>query len=161
MSRRPLRGFARNSAPACACPELCRRARATGFGPPLSARCPLNRGFTLIEVLVALAVIALAMTALLASGARMARDQQRFEQVSLAAFAADTVLTETRLKEAFPAIGRREGLSAIGHYRFRWEMVIQATPEAAIRRLDLHLYSDPRPADAAAIVSLSGFAGQP
>ena len=121
----------------------------------------VQSGFTLIEALVALAVIALALSALLASGARMARDQQRLEQLSLAAYAADTVLTETRLKEAFPPIGRREGLTAIGRYRFRWEMVIQATPEAAIRRLDLHLYPDPRSAADAAIVSLSAFAGQP
>ncbi|MGE0373705.1 MAG: type II secretion system minor pseudopilin GspI [Gammaproteobacteria bacterium] len=153
MRPRPRSGFVRNWAPAC--------AGATACHPPTSVLRSLRRGFTLIEALVALAVIALAMTALLASGARMARDQQRFEQVSLAAYAADTVLTETRLKEPFPATGRREGLSAIGHYRFRWEMVVQATPEASIRRLDLHVYPDPRPADAAAIVSLSGFAGQP
>lgn len=119
------------------------------------------RAFTLIEVLAALAVIAVAMTALLASSARMAGNQQRLEEISFASWAAETVLTETRLNEPFPATGRRNGQSVIGRYRFRWELVVQATPEPAIRRLDLHLFRHDANADAAAIYTLTGFAGQP
>lgn len=119
------------------------------------------RAFTLIEVLAALAVIAVAMTALLSASARMAGNQLRLEEISFASWAADTVLTETRLNEPFPATGRRTGQSLIGRYRFRWDMVVQATPEPAIRRIDLHLFRIDAKSEAAPIYSLTGFAGQP
>lgn len=120
-----------------------------------------RQGFTLIEILAALAVIAVAMTALLASAAHMANHQRHLEELSFASWAADTVLTETRLREPFPALGRRDGQTEIGHYQFRWDMVVQATPEIAIRRIDLRIYRDQEDARSAPIYNLVGFAGQP
>ncbi len=120
----------------------------------------IGRGFTLIEVLAALAVIALAMTALLASSARLAQQQQQLETLSFASWLADTVMTETRLKEPFPAIGKRDGQGSAGKYRFRWSMVVQATPEPAIRRMDLHVFPADTKNSAAPLYSLVGFAGK-
>ncbi len=125
-----------------------------------SSRQSLTAGFTLIEILVALAVIAIAMTALLASTARMARQQQQLEQLSFAGWLADTAMTETRLRDPFPKPGTREGKGKSGPYEFRWTLVVQATPEPAIRRLDLHVYAVDAAIDSAPVVSLIGFAGQ-
>ena len=120
----------------------------------------IGRGFTLIEVLAALAVIALAMTALLASTARLAQQQQQLETLSFASWLADTVMAETRLKEPFPGIGNRDGQGSAGKYRFRWRMVVQATPEPAIRRVDLHVFPASAQKDSAPLYSLVGFAGK-
>lgn len=119
-----------------------------------------KRGFTLIEVLAAMAVIALAMTALLASTGQLARQQQQLEALSFASWMADTVLAETRLTEPFPAIGERDGEGSEGKYKFRWHMVVQATPEPTIRRLDLHIFAADADQNAAPLYSLTGFAGQ-
>jgi len=117
-------------------------------------------GFTLIEVLVALAVIALAMGALLASTARMAQQQQQIERLSFASWLADTVLTELRLREPFPKAGQREGHGKSGPFEFRWTLVVQTTPEPSIRRMDLHVFPIDAPTDSAPTFSLTGFAGQ-
>jgi general secretion pathway protein I len=119
-----------------------------------------SRGFTLIEVLAALAVIALAMSALLASTARLAQQQQQLEVLSFAGWTADTVLTETRLKEAFPGVGKRDGQASAGPFKFRWSMVIQDTPEPAIRRIDVHVFRAEADQDDAPVYSLVGFAGK-
>jgi general secretion pathway protein I len=119
-----------------------------------------RRGFTLIEVLAALAVIALAMSALLASSAQLARQQQQMESLTFASWMADTVMAETRLNEPFPGIGERDGDGSAGKYRFRWHMVVQATPEPTIRRIDLHVLPFEAGPNAAPLYSLIGFAGQ-
>ncbi len=117
-------------------------------------------GFSLIEVLAALAVIAVAMTALLASTARMAQRQAQLEQLSFASWLADTTMTELRLRESFPRVGKREGQGRAGPYDFKWTLVVQATPEPAIRRMDLHVFPADAKAAAAPSISLVGFAGQ-
>ncbi len=119
-----------------------------------------RRGFTLIEVLAALAVIALAMSALLASTARLAQQQQQLEILSFAGWAADTVLTESRLKERFPNVGKRDGQASAGPFKFRWTMVTQATPEPAMRRIDVHMFRADADQNAAPIYTLVGFAGK-
>lgn len=117
-------------------------------------------GFTLIEVLAAMAVIALAMTALLASSARLAQQQQQLETLTFAGWMADTVMTEARLREPFPAVGKRDGQGSAGHYSFRWTMVVQGTPEPALRRIDLHVFPADAAQNAAPLYSLVGFAGR-
>ncbi len=118
-----------------------------------------HTGFSLIEVLAALAVIAVAMTALLASTARMAQRQAQLEQLSFAGWLADTTMTEFRLREGFPRVGKREGQGRAGPYDFKWTLVVQATPEPSIRRVDLHVFPATAAVDAAPVISLVGFAG--
>ena len=118
-----------------------------------------TRGFTLIEVLAALAVIAIAMTALLTSSAQLAKQQQQLEVLSFASWMADNVLTEAQLKEPYATLGKRDGEGKAGPFQFRWTMVVQATPEPAIRRMDVHIYARPGTPDAAPIYSLTGFSG--
>lgn len=120
-----------------------------------------RRGFSLIEVLVALALVALAITALLASAASLARQSGKLDQLTFANWAGANVLTELQLTEPYPALGQRDGRGELGPYRFEWEIVVQNTPEPGVRRIDVHVFDSPRPADAAALLSLVGFAPEP
>ena len=121
-----------------------------------------HRGFTLIEVLVALALVATAITALLASATLMARQSAQFEQLSFAQWTAANVLTELKLTEPYPSLGQRQGRGSLGPYPFHWSVVVQNTPEPGIRRIDVRVFGgEQASADEAPITSLAGFALEP
>jgi general secretion pathway protein I len=69
-----------------------RRARAQG-------------GFTMIEVLVALAIIGVALAASLRAVGSMAASEQELHRRLLAGWSADNELAQMRLAHVFPDIG--------------------------------------------------------
>ncbi|HRQ66583.1 MAG TPA: type II secretion system minor pseudopilin GspI [Xanthomonadaceae bacterium] len=95
------------------------------------------RGFTLLEVLVALVVLALSLTALVRLSGLEARALADLRERTVAHWVAANVLEETRLAEDWPATGRRSGSARMGGRDWRWELVVQDTEEPAIRRLDV------------------------
>jgi len=119
------------------------------------------RGFTLLEVLVAIAVIALALTALVRTSGLQAEALERERELTLASWVAADALAELRLQEPFPPIGRRAGRAEQGGGDWRWELVVSATQQPAVRRLDLDVYRADAKSDEQPVVTLSGFAGQP
>lgn len=116
-----------------------------------------NRGFTLLEVLVALAVIALTLAALISLAGTQAVGVGHQRERLLAEWVAANVLTELRLREPFPETGVREGRSDMGGENFRWRLSIGATPEPSMRRLELQIL---RGTDASPVSSFTAFAGQ-
>ena len=85
------------------------------------------RGFTLLEVIVALAVIALALLALVRTAGLGAAALAHETDLTFAQFVAANVMSEARLREGAPALGRRDGIATMGPREFKWELVVQAT----------------------------------
>lgn len=85
------------------------------------------RGFTLIEVLVALVIVALGVGALAAALVSAASGTERLRSRTLAEWVATNRIIETRLEPEFPAVGRREGEVLQGNRRWRWEERIERT----------------------------------
>jgi general secretion pathway protein I len=65
-------------------------------------------GFTLIEVMVALAIVAMALAAGLRATQALAGNAERLEEVTAAQWCADNHLTELRLTKTFPGTGQAE-----------------------------------------------------
>lgn len=116
------------------------------------------KGFTLLEVLIALAVVALALTALVRSTGQQADALARERDLTLASWAASNVLAEVRLRERFPALGERDGEQRQGQRSWRWHLVVASTEEVAIRKLTVTVFEDRE--GQAPIATLTGFAGQ-
>ncbi|HEY0180376.1 MAG TPA: type II secretion system minor pseudopilin GspI [Dokdonella sp.] len=114
------------------------------------------RGFTLIEVLIALAVVALALLALTRTAGLEVQRFDALRERTLAGWVAANVLAETRLADAFPATGRSDGRARLGGREWRWTRDVQATADAEIRRIDVNVYAGDASAPSA---TLSGFAG--
>jgi general secretion pathway protein I len=101
------------------------------------ARIPPQRGFTLLEVLVALAVLAIAMAALIKGGADNARAAAYLRDKTLAQWVAMNVVAEQRLAAAWPAPGKQRGSEEMARHEWYWELTVAETFDDDIRRLEV------------------------
>jgi general secretion pathway protein I len=119
-------------------------------------------GFTLLEVLVAVALLGLALTALVRLAGLEARATAQLREATFAQWVAANALAETRLREPFPAPGRREGESRLAGQRWRWRIDVQPTDDISIHRLEVQVFGtrgDSNEFDeSAAVAGMTGFA---
>jgi general secretion pathway protein I len=94
--------------------------RATGVGS-LSSPGSAQRGYTLIEVLVAFSVLALALTLLLGTLSGATRQVRWSADAGRAALHAQSLLAQTGVGEVLQP-GRQEGVFDDG--RYRWTLVV-------------------------------------
>lgn len=121
-------------------------------------------GFTLLEVLVALAIFALVAASVLTATARSLQTAARLEDKTLAMWIADNRLAELQLSKTPVADGRDQGEVDFAGRRWQWQSEVQSTSEADMRRVTLWV----APAEQGrsggdvrerAVVSLNGFLG--
>jgi general secretion pathway protein I len=97
------------------------------------------RGFTLIEVLVSLAIVATALVAGLQASAAMTRNAERQADRVLAQVCAENAIAKLRLQRLLPDVGDSisncEQSNRIYELRFR----VQPTPNPNFRRIDAHV----------------------
>ena len=115
------------------------------------------RGFTLLEVLIALVVLGLALTALVHAASVSTRDFSGLRERSYAGWIAANVLSETRLRDRLPEPGRRDGQLNYAGRQWFWRLQIATTQDSQIRRLDVQVYTDAQRSDP--VAQLSGFTG--
>lgn len=117
------------------------------------------RGFTLLEVMVALAIFALVAASALTASARSLQTAARLEDKTLALWIADNRLIELQLQRQPPAEGRQQGKLEYAGRRWQWQSQVEATTDPALRRVTLRILAGDAPADfdQRALVSLSGF----
>lgn len=96
-----------------------------------------RRGFTLIEVLVALAIVGVALAACVRALGISANGVQGMQVRSLALQAAQNHLAEMRLQLLFPDLGRRSEPCAQGPMQFVCEQQVQRTAHNAFRQVTL------------------------
>jgi general secretion pathway protein I len=118
------------------------------------ARC----GFTLLEVLIALAIVALALVALVRTAGVGVDALGRERDVTLATWVASDVIADVRLAGGLPPPGKRTGTQRMGEREWFWEAVVQGTEEPALRRVDVRVFEDRQ--RTAPVASLVGFVGQ-
>lgn len=100
-------------------------------------------GFTLLEVLVALVVVAIAVAALGRAGSQVLDSQAELEQRTWALWVADNALSELRLEPGV-STGQRRGNTDMGGRDWYWEMLIQPAPGGELLRVDVAVYDSPR-----------------
>lgn len=101
----------------------------------MSERC---RGFTLIEVLVALAIVAFGMAAVLAAMTSAADNAYYMRDKTLAQWVALNQIAEQRLKEAMPRKGKTEGeVEDFADRRWVWKQEVQPLQMKGMFRIDV------------------------
>ena len=116
------------------------------------------RGFTLLEVLIGLVVLSLALLALTRTAALQVDSFGQLRDRTMAGWLAQDMLAETRVGNPFPPVGTSNGTRRFGPADWRWEVTVQPTQVATIRRIDVRVFAD---ADHdTPLAQLSGLAGQ-
>lgn len=125
----------------------------------MRAERPGQRGFTLLEVLVAVAIVGLGMIAVFSQLNQALLSATFLRERTLAHWIAVDRLTELRLAGEFPPVGERSDDIEFGPYLWRYTLRIAETPGANLRRVDVTVALRDSPERAAA--TLVGFLGQP
>ena len=98
-----------------------------------------RRGFTLVEMLVALAIVAVALTAGMRALAQAADGAGTLKARTLALWVAQNRLAVAALAAELPPTGRRDGSAAQADVAFVWRENVGATPNPAFRRIDVEV----------------------
>lgn len=101
------------------------------------------RGFTLLEVLVAMAVFAVAAMALLNAGRDQIQASSRLEDKTLAHWVAMNRVVELQLASHFPDTGRAETKVRMAGRDWRVLAEIANTPVPNVRRLTVDVSAAP------------------
>ncbi len=113
----------------------CDRLRCTGT--VASGTVPSRLGFTLIEMLVALAVFGLAAMALIRLEGATLRTSGALETQAMARVVASNLAVETLSDPRAPSIGTATGIADNGGRQWRWTRVTQRTADPALVRVDI------------------------
>lgn len=108
--------------------------------------------------MVALAVLAVALSALVQAGGQRADNVGHLRDRTVANWVATDRLTALRLEGEWPATGAREGEYDMGARTWYWRAEIEATEQARIRRVNMAVRSR---ADGEPVSRITGFIGHP
>jgi general secretion pathway protein I len=114
-------------------------------------------GFTLIEVLVALAIVAIALIAGTQASGALTRGAQRQTDVLLAQMCAENELTKIRLAKQYPGVGDSTATCEQAGRSFTVRMEVHPTPNPNFRRVDARvLGADPEQGAVLSIATIVG-----
>jgi general secretion pathway protein I len=114
-----------------------------------------GRGFTLVEVLVALAIISIALMAALRVAGGGTNSVGELRARLFAGWVADNLLAEQRARGDWPSLGILRGAQRQGGIDFVWREEIIGTPNVMFRRVDISVF--PAAEESHRLAHLTGF----
>ena len=118
-----------------------------------------QRGFTLLETLVALAILAIALSAAFRALGVTAQSAAELRERTLGDWVAENRLAELRATGAWPQPGVSEGSAEQAGRSYRWREEVKTTPNPLFRRVDLSVFA-PESGEHA-IARLTGYEARP
>ena len=116
-------------------------------------------GFTLIEVLVALAIAALGLAAVLSVVTNAARDSNYLRDKTFATWIALNQLTTVRIGLTMPSVDKTDGDVDFANGKWKWQQTVTQTEVPGMRRIDVAVRHAEDP-DTSPIATVSGFVGR-
>jgi len=121
---------------------------------------PHQRGFTLLEVMVALAVLAITMGALIKVTDSYAFNAGYLQEKTLAQWVAENKAVEYQLMQEFPAVGSKSGETEMAKVDWQWRVKVSNTDDKRLRRLDISVALKQGDLDTP-VTTLVAFVGEP
>jgi general secretion pathway protein I len=129
----------------------CRRHRS-------ACRVTGQGGFTLLEVLVALTIVAVALGAIIRTSGQSTGNLVYVRDKIVAAWVAENRIAEAMLAQQWPATGTSEGIEEMVGQEWSWEVTVSATADPDLRRLDVRVR--PEGTEDGSLVTVSAFRGK-
>ena len=114
-----------------------------------------RKGFTLVEVLVALAIVSIALLSALRAAGLGTNNVGELRSRLLAGWVAENLLAEHRARADWLPLGVQRGSSREGGLDFAWREEVIATPNAAFRRVDVRVFATAE--ESHSLAHLAGF----
>jgi len=115
-----------------------------------------RRGFTLIEILIALAILAVALAAAVRAAGVAADATLDLKERLLATWIAQDRVAEYAVRPLWPDIGTRQGSADQAGVRFVWRETVSGTPNPRFRRVEVQVFRARTPDHA--VARLVGYA---
>jgi len=115
-------------------------------------------GFTLIEVVVAIAVVALGMMAVFRVVHDTVNNSIYLRDRTLATWIADNRLVEMRLAAELPSVDETKGEVDYANEKWEWTATVSQTQVEDLRRIDVRVRRK-GDSDGSALAEVSGFVG--
>ncbi len=117
-----------------------------------------GRGFTLVEVLVALLILSVGLTAIAVTMGRMLSNAQLMQDRTYASWIAQNRIVQMRADGTLPEPGSESGEADFGHHTWAWRSVVSETGVENLMRVDI---SVSRAGEEDTIKTVTGFIGEP
>ncbi|MEZ5454974.1 MAG: type II secretion system minor pseudopilin GspI [Lysobacteraceae bacterium] len=115
---------------------------------------PRQRGFTLLEVLIALLVLSLSLVALVKLAGLQADHLHHQRESTLAQWVAANAVAELRLN-GVPEIGEHNGQERMAGREWIWRADVESTDLSRLRRIEMQVFADA--ADESPVAHLTAF----
>jgi general secretion pathway protein I len=97
------------------------------------------RGFTLIEILIALAIVAIGLAAAVRATSQVTAGSENARVRLVASWVAQDRLAERSARGDWPAPGTVSGSATQGPFAFAWREIVSATADPSLRRIDIEI----------------------
>lgn len=106
---------------------------------------PTQRGFTLLEVLVALVIVGTALAAGLRAVGSLTQNSAGLRTAMMATWSAENRLVQIRLAREFPEIGKRSFECPQGDLKLVCQEEVFTSPNPLLRRVEVSVYDMENP----------------
>ena len=122
-------------------------------------RAPAQSGFTLVEILVSLAILSIILGALVQSAGVATSNAGRLRDRAIAEWVATNRLAELRLSPSFPDTGSKTGEEEMLGNTWHWKTIVQKVEDDDLRRVDVEVRSSEDAQNP--LVTMAGFVSHP
>jgi general secretion pathway protein I len=129
--------------------------KKVSYNESMNAR---SGGFTLIEVLVALTIIAISLGAILSTSGTQANQVAHLKQKTIAHWVAMNEITKLQIEKKFPSPGKTKGSTKMANNEWFWERTIINTEEKNARQVEFKIFLEEKNDNS--LVHLIGFVGK-
>ncbi|MGD8785675.1 MAG: type II secretion system minor pseudopilin GspI [Thioalkalispiraceae bacterium] len=120
---------------------------------------PNARGFTLLEVLVAMVILSLSLMAAIKVASEVTTSAIYLQDKTIAQWVAMNKVTEMRLVKKLPEIGRSNGEDEMAGRSWRWDILVKKTAYPTLREVEIGVKPASEDSDApptVVVISLLG-----